>query len=125
MKNIITPENLVTNGSMASNITSNVLSTQMVDDIGIQLDWTGSPVGTVAIQVSLNYSVNPDGSVRNAGTWATLPTSAFSGTYPVPGTTTSPGFLDIPLTSATAIRVVYTASSGSGTLNVVAVAKGV
>jgi hypothetical protein len=125
MKNILTPIAIISAGNMAGNITSSVVQMQMVDDIALQFDWTGSPVGSIAVQVSLNYSVDPGGAVLNPGTWATLPSSAFTGTYPVPGTTTTPGYLEVPLSSSIAMRVVYTASSGTGSLTVLAAGKGV
>jgi len=125
MKNALLPVRLVADGSMAASITSDVLPMQYMDNIGIQLDWTGSPVGTIEVQVSLNHQVNPDGSTRTAGTWVTLPSASFTGTYPIPGTTSSPAYLDLPLLSAAFLRVVYNRTSGSGTLNVIAVGKGV
>lgn len=108
------PIPIVTNGNMASNITSIVIPIQFEDNVGMQFVWTGSPVGTFAVQVSLDQT-----------NWSTIPSTSFSGTYPVPGTTSSPAYLDMALLSAAYIRVVYTAASGSGTLNVLAVAKGV
>lgn len=124
----ITPISIITNGDMSqSSLTSSVVKMLFSDNVGIQFDWSGAPVGTLAVQVSLNYSTDPSGVVLNAGTWCTIPAAAFSntGTYPVPGTTSSPGYLDIPLLSASAIRVVYTKGSGTGTLNVKLISKGV
>lgn len=111
----LTPISIVTNGDMSTaSLTSNVTPIQWEDNVGIQVTWSGSPVGTFAVQVSLDQ-IN----------WATLPTSVFNGTYPVPGTTTSPGYLDLNQLSASYIRLVYTRGSGSGTLNALLVAKGV
>lgn len=109
------PIPIITNGDMSTaSLTSLPVPIQYEDNIGMQFVWTGAPVGTFAVQVSLDQ-VN----------WSTLPPDAFVGTYPIPGTTTSPGYLDISLLSAAYIRVVYTRSSGSGTLNVLCVAKGI
>ena len=125
MKNALIPIPVVVNGDMSADITSEAFHVQYLDNIGLQFDFTGSPVGTIEVQVSLNHTVDAQGRVKTVGTWATLPSSAFVGTYPVPGTTTSPGYLDIPLTSAAYMRVVYNATSGTGTLNVIAIGKGV
>lgn len=108
------PISIVTNGNMSGNITSTVVPLQYEDNVGIQLVWTGSPVGTFAVQVSLDQ-IN----------WIDLPSTAFNGTYPVPGTTSSPAYLDMALMSAAYIRLSYTSTSGTGTLNALLVAKGV
>lgn len=111
----LTPISIVTNGDMSTaSITSIVPPIQWQDNVGLQMVWTGSPVGAFAVQVSMDQS-----------NWATIPSSAFNGTYPVPGTTTSPGYLDLNQLSAPYIRVVYTRTSGSGTLNILMDAKGV
>lgn len=125
MKNALLPVKLIDAASMGASITSETLHTQFFDNIGLQLDWSGSPVGTIEVQVSLNHTTNPDGTPKAPGTWVTLPSSAFVGTYPVPGTTASPAFLEIPLSASAYIRVVYTRSSGTGTLTVLATGKGV
>ena len=87
---------------------------------GYGVSWTGtSPVGTLAVQVSNDYSLNAEGAVSNAGTWATLPFSV-AGTIvtslAVTGNTGSI-YIDIDTISAYAIRLVYTATSGTGTLS--------
>lgn len=86
------------------------------------LSWTGvSPVGTAQVQVSNDYSQYPDGTVRNPGTWTTLELNVAgtpSMTIPITG---SPGtaFIDIDQIAAYAIRLVYTAASGTGSLQAV------
>lgn len=109
------PIPIIINGDMSlASLTSITVPIQWEDNVGMQFVWIGSPVGTLAVQVSLDQ-IN----------WSSIPTTAFSGTYPVPGTTTSPGYLDMALLSAAYIRVVYTKTSGTGTLNVLCVGKGV
>lgn len=82
--------------------------------------WTGSsPVGTVLVQVSNDYSKNADGTTRNPGTWNTLPLS----TTPSVSGNTGNGGIDIDANAFFAIRTVYTAISGTGTLNVNVVSK--
>lgn len=109
------PIPIITNGDMSqASLTSIVVPIQFEDNVGMQFVWTGSPVGTFTVQVSLDQ-IN----------WSTIPPTSFSGTYPIPGTTSSPGYLDMALLSAAFVRVIYTKSSGSGTLNVLCVAKSV
>lgn len=85
------------------------------------VSWVGtSPVGTLSLQVSDDYKLNPDGSVENAGTWNTAPLSSGGSTVstiPVSGNTGN-GFIDILGTGAYAIRLIYTAGSGTGSLTV-------
>lgn len=91
--------------------------------ISFDLVWTGSPTGTFQVQVSNSYSQDPEGNVIAAGNWTTLPTSSFSGTYPVPSGSGSSGFLDVVGTEAAWVRLAYTATSGTGSLTVIAAAK--
>lgn len=109
--------------SMATNIISPPTNINMLPGLSYDLQWTGAPVGTFAVQVSNSYSQNPDGSVQTPGQWSTLPTSSFQGTYPVPAGSPGNGFLDIVGTEAAWIRLVYTATSGAGNLTVVPAAK--
>lgn len=81
--------------------------------------WVGtSPVGTLKVQVSNDFALNPDGSVLNAGTWNTL-TFTLNGSVvssaPVSGNSGT-GFIDIAQTGSYAIRTLFTFTSGIGTL---------
>jgi hypothetical protein len=114
---------LINAASMATTITGPATIINRIPGISYDLVWTGTPVGTFAIQVSNTYAQNAEGAVSNAGSWSTLPTSSFQGTYPVPAGSPGNGFLDVVGTEAYAIRLVYTATSGTGTLTVLAAAK--
>lgn len=88
--------------------------------IGYDVSWTGTtPVGVMSVQVSNTYTQNGDGSVRNPGNWTTL---TLSSPATVSGNTGN-GFLDIDATGAFAIRLVYTRTSGTGTMNATLCAK--
>ena len=104
----------LTAGDMSqSSLTSAVTNIQGLKLVGIQLDFTGSPVGTFAIQVSADYAQDTEGNVTNAGNWAPItfnPTPTASAGSPI--------YLDIQNISAPWIRTVYTKVSGTGTLNV-------
>jgi hypothetical protein len=107
-------------GNMASNITSLVTVIQKLSLVSYSCTWTGtSPVGTVTVQVSNDYSLNPDGSVSNPGTWNTLPTD---GTGSVSGNTGN-GFVDVDAQAGYALRLQYTATSGTGTMTAIVAGK--
>lgn len=116
----LSPFKVITNGDMsAASITSAVTVIQKISMMSYAYSWAGtSPVGTIAVQVSNDYALDPNGSVANAGTWNTL-TFNLNGSAvtsaPVSGNSGS-GFIDIDQTGAYAIRTVYTKTSGTGTL---------
>lgn len=114
------PYSVITNGAMVGDITSLVTILQSITGVSYQLSWSGStPVGAASVQVSNDYALNADGqTVRNAGTWTTLEINV-NGTpatsAPITGNTGS-GFIDVEKTIAYAIRLVYTHTSGTGSL---------
>ena len=120
------PYSVITNQSMAADITSAATVLQSITGVSYALSWSGStPVGTAAVQVSNDYALNPDGSVHNAGTWTTIELSlngSAVSSIPITGNTGS-GFIDVEKTMAYAIRLFYDATSGSGTLNAVIMGK--
>ncbi len=116
------PQVVINAQSMATSITSDPTILQSLSCGSYSISWSGtSPVGTLVLQVSDDYKLNPKGAVENAGTWNTAPVSVDGSTetsMPVTGNTGT-GFIDILGTGAYAIRLVYTATSGSGTLTAV------
>lgn len=116
----------ITSGDMSlSSLTSPVTNIQFLDNIGIQINYSGSPVGKFNVQVSADYAQDSQGNVTNAGNWASISFLVFSGSITdisVPGST-SPIYLDITQISAPWIRVIYTKTSGTGTANVFLTAK--
>ena len=114
---------------MAGNLTSQVTTIQFLDNLGLQLDWTGSPVGSFQVQVSADYSQDIMGNVLNAGNWSPIileyiPTGGtLTIATSIPTPVGSPIYVDLNQTSAPYIRVVYTSSSGTGTLNAYITAK--
>lgn len=112
--------------SMAANITSSPTIVLDMYALSYGLSWTGtSPVGTVSVQGSNDFSVNAEGAVMNAGTWNTL-TLNYNGaavtTVPVTGNTGN-GLIDVQATGIYAVRLIYTAGSGTGNLTVTMIAK--
>lgn len=107
-------------GSMATSITSLVSIINNLSMIGYDISWTGTaPVGVMSVQVSNTYAQNPDGTVRNTGNWTTL---TLSSPATVSGGTGN-GAIDIDATGFYAIRLVYTRTSGTGTMTAVVNAK--
>lgn len=109
-------------GDMSSSITSAPTVLQSISQVCYSVSWTGTtPVGTISVQASNDYSINPNGTVDNPGTWATM-TLQYNGSavtsIPVTGNTGN-GLIDITDTATYAIRLVYTASSGTGTLTAI------
>lgn len=112
--------------SMAGNITSLPVIIQDMYAGSYGLSWVGtSPVGTVSVQGSNDFALNAEGGIANAGTWNTL-TLNYNGaavtTVPVSGNTGN-GLIDIIATGIYAIRLIYTAISGTGNLTVIFNAK--
>lgn len=120
--NLLIPVKIINAGDMSlASITSDITEVKLQDNVGIQLHWTGTPVGTFAFQVSLDHKKDPNGNVLVAGNWVSLPMS--------PAIAAAGGaddaYVDLNQLSAQYIRVVYTRTSGSGTLDVYVGAKGV
>lgn len=113
--------------SMAASITSTVTVIQKLSMPSYSYSWTGSsPVGTITVDISNDYTQNSDGTVRNAGTWTSiyfqLDGMTMVNSAPVSGASGT-GFIDVPITGAYAIRTVYHRVSGTGTLTSVINAK--
>jgi len=115
------PYYVITAGSMAGNLTSLVTTVNSPSIMGYQVYWSGtSPVGTLSVQMSWDYQLTPDGkNVETAGTWTTLtlnssgvPTTTLS----VSGNTGSIIIDPIQTGNTGAIRLIYTAASGTGNL---------
>ena len=113
-KNTLLAYQNITNGDMsAASITSKVTNIERADNIGLQFNFTGTPVGVFSVEVSIDFAQDYLGNVTNAGNWVPVTLD------PVPVASGSAGsvYLDLHLVSFPWIRVVYTKTSGSGTLN--------
>lgn len=105
---------LISNGDMSANISSAGVNTESVDNVGVELSWTGTPSGAWKIQAS---NSSTDGS---NGTWTDL--SMTIGSQP---TGAAGGFLlDLNQFPFKYVRIVYTKTSGTGTANAYLYAKG-
>ncbi len=98
----------------SASITSAVTNVEGLDNIGIQFNWSGaSPVGTFTVEVSIDYAQDYLGNVTNAGTWNTL---AISPAVAATGTSPDSAFIALNQLPAPWVRVKYTRTSGTGTL---------
>lgn len=116
----IKPYAAIVNGNMASvTVTSTPTIIQKISMVSYAYSWTGStPVGTLAVQVSNDYSIDAQGATSNAGTWNTIYFyygGVLANSVAVTGNTGN-AYIDIPQISSYAIRTVYTKGSGTGTL---------
>lgn len=114
------PQLVISSQSMAANITSSPTILQSITKLSYQAVWTGTtPVGTLSVQVSDNYSLNQDGTQNYAGDWNTLTLNlngALVTSIPVSGNSGTI-FIDVYVTAAYAGRLVYTRASGTGTMS--------
>lgn len=110
MKKVLKKALVVNEGNMSGNLTSNVVDIEFLDNIGIQLNFTGTPTGTFGVQISMDY--NPQ---TGAGFWIylTLPTTPAA----VAAGASNQIYIDLIQLTAPYIRVKYTATSGAGSLN--------
>lgn len=111
---------MVTDGNMSlASITSNPTNIAYMDNIVVQLNFTGTPVGTFEIQVSIDYEQDDQGNVLNTGNWTALALSP----NPAAAGSAATIFLDLNQMGSMWVRVKYTRTSGTGTLNAFIAAK--
>lgn len=119
--NLLKPYQLFTAHSMTSSFTSGAVEIRNQDNVGVQFHWTGSPTGTFSIEISSNHLEDSEGNIQVAGNWVNIPLSPAI-------TATGAGddaYVDLNQMSAAYVRVKYTASMGTGNLDVFVTAKGV
>ena len=83
------------------------------DNIGLQLNWTGAPVGTFGAQVSNDHAQDAQGNVTVAGNWISLPLNPMIAASGSPDS----AYIDLNQLGAAYVRVTYTATSGTGTVD--------
>lgn len=113
------PVSVITDGAMSGNITSSVTVLKQKTLFSYGYSWSGStPVGTLSLQFSNDFSLYANGTVKNAGTWttATFDVAGAPVTSIAVSGNTGTAFLDVTRTGAYAMRAVYTRTSGTGTL---------
>lgn len=117
------PQTVIAAGDMSAvSIISAPTVLQSLSMASYEVSWTGtSPVGTLALQVSNSYTLDAGGTVATAGNWTSVPVE-LSGTevtsIPITGNTGT-GFIDVDQHAGYAVRLVYTKTSGTGTLTAI------
>lgn len=103
----------------AASTTSEATVLQSVGNVSYEVSWTGTtPIGTLALQVSNSYSLNGTGTPGVGGIWTTVPlevSGAEVSSIPITGNADN-GFIDITMHAGYAVRLIYTKTSGTGTL---------
>lgn len=119
--NVLAPFKLLSAGDMSGDLTSDPVYIQEQDNVGFQMNWTGDAVGPFSVEVSLDHKEDLNGNVQVEGHWVAITLS------PVPAAagTDDQAYVDITQLSAPWVRLVFTNTSGTGTLDVFATAKGV
>jgi hypothetical protein len=113
-------------------ITSTVSNIIHKDNVSVQLDWTGSPVGNFQIQVSNNYKPSLQQSegygAPNNGTWTPLYVSndqTAAAAINIPTSAGNPITLNLTQLAWGWLQIVYTNTSGSGILTAITLAKAI
>ncbi len=91
--------------SMAASITSDAVKYEWEDNVSIHAVWTGTPTGVLDVQLSLDPV--------NLG-WQSVP---FTPTPDAPSGSNGSNWYDITQTAAAYVRLVYTFTSGTGSLS--------
>lgn len=112
----------------AASITSQITSIQFLDNVGIQINFTGAPVGIFQVEVSADHAQDLNENVTVIGQWTPILLSYKSGGVMVtenfvPTSVGSPIYLDLNQLSAPYIRLVYTRTSGTGVMDAFITAK--
>ncbi len=94
---------LIQDGDMSDDLASEAVPTQWKDNIGIQVKWSGTPTGVLDVQVSMD----PD----NLG-WESVPFASVD----QPAGAAGSDWFEINQSPAGFVRLVYTSTSGTGTL---------
>lgn len=113
--------------SLAASFTSEPTIVQKLSQISYECTWTGSATGSLSVQGSNDFSITPGGMnfVQNPGTWTSLILSYNGGdttSIPISGPTGN-GIIDIASTGLYAVRLIYTAGTGTGSMTVTINAK--
>lgn len=104
-KNVLNSRQIMTNGDMSqTSISSDVINVLYLDNIGLQIEWTGTATGTITVQASI------DGTTYYALT--------FDPALAQPAGSASGYLVSLNQLPYKYFKVVYTKSSGTGTMNV-------
>lgn len=110
-KNFLNPTRLTSAGDMSGDVTSSAVDVRYLDSAALQAVWSNgsTPVGVLTVQGSVNY-----GQPGVTAAWTTISLSA---TLNVSGSSGS-AIADLTQITYPYVRMVYTRSSGSGSLDI-------
>lgn len=109
-KNVINPIHILTSGDMSqSTLSSDIINVQYLDNVGLEVTWTGTPTGTITVE----------GSVSNSNYYSLT----FNPTLTQPAGSSGGYLINLNQFPFVYYYVKYTRSSGTGTLNVWAAVK--
>lgn len=110
-----------TNAAMSGTavIVSSISAIQYKDSISFQMQWTGTPSGSFAVQGSLDYNPgNPQtGGPANTGTWTSVNALDVNGNAPNALGAAGQILFNMNQLAFPWVRMQYTNISGTGTLN--------
>lgn len=108
MKTVLTPAKFMAAQSMGASFVAMCPTVQQADVVGLQLNYTGSPQGTIEIQGSVD-------GVNFTALYLTV--NGVSGSSIAIPANTSPIVIDLYGSSIPNLRVVYTRTSGTGSVD--------
>lgn len=108
---------LLASVSMSASVTSSATNILYLDNVGLQHNWSGAPVGQFTVQMSADYEQDTQGRVVKIGNWITLLQSDGTNFKINTGSASGQAYMDMNQLSAPWIRSVYTASSGTGLMS--------
>jgi hypothetical protein len=117
-KNVLERFQAITDGDMSGNLTGPVTNIKFLDNVLMEFVATGTPVGSFSVEVSADYQQDNNGNVIDPGNWTPLEFVPTPSIYEA-GTVV----IDMNQLPAPWIRAKYTATSGSGSLNLFISAK--
>ena len=103
-KKVLPVYQLVTNGNMTGTVTSPIVNVQNLDNIGIQVSWSGSPIGNIFVNCSVD-NVNFDALT-------------FDPSLGVPSGSPGGYLISLDQLPFPYVQIQYVPTSGSGSFNV-------
>ncbi len=114
--NLLDPVDLSATGASQATIL------QSLDMLRYDVSWSGTtPVGTLSLETSGDYALGASGVIINAGTWKVAPmfvNGVYATSVAISGNT-GVGTIDVLETAGYAFRLLYTRSSGTGTMSII------
>jgi hypothetical protein len=109
-KNVLLKKQIITAGDLSqATVASSVIGIKYLDNVSIQCNLTGAPVGSLAIQTSTDHDEDDKGNVLAAGNFVSYTSASISASGNV--------VFDLNQVAAPFVKILYTKSSGTGAIN--------